>query len=96
MDIGMLWYDDDAKRNLDEKVARAVSHYRSKYGVTPTICFVNPKMLPPGLGVAAGVQLRPASTVMIHHFWVGVVESPGAVAKRRGDAAEAGARVRRT
>ena len=24
MNIGMLWYDDDAKRQLDEKVARAV------------------------------------------------------------------------
>ena len=23
MDIGMLWYDDDAKRKFDEKVARA-------------------------------------------------------------------------
>jgi hypothetical protein len=68
----MLWYDDDGKRRLDEKVARAVAHYRAKYGLTPTLCFVHPSLLPAGPEVAAGVQIRPAHTVMINHFWIGV------------------------
>ncbi len=73
MDIGMLWYDD-TQRELNEKVARAVEHYKTKYGATPTVCFVHPDMLPPksNLEIVAGIQLRPARTVLRHHFWVGV------------------------
>jgi hypothetical protein len=73
MDIGMLWYDDDAKRRLDEKVARAVEFYRSKYGVQPTECYVHPGMLAEGQpATAAGVRLRPNRTVIKNHFWLGV------------------------
>jgi hypothetical protein len=46
MNIGMLWFDNDPKLNLDTKVERAVAYYRDKYGKTPTLCFVHPSMLP--------------------------------------------------
>lgn len=81
MDIGMLWYDDDGKRQLDEKVARAVEYYRAKYGVQPTECYVHPGMLgdgQPSSGagqiVAGGVRLRANRTVIKNHFWLGVGE----------------------
>jgi hypothetical protein len=77
MDIGMLWYDDDAKRQLDEKVARAVEYYRAKYGVPPTECYVNPNMLADSQpATAAGVRLKPNRTVIKNHFWLGVGETP--------------------
>jgi hypothetical protein len=72
MDIGMLWYDDDHKRPIGEKVARAVEHYKTKYGVTPTVCFANPATLQGAPDVAAGVHLRSARTVLVNHFWIGV------------------------
>jgi hypothetical protein len=78
MDIGMLWYDDDAKRPLDAKVASAAEYYKNKYGAVPTVCYVHPNMLPAErdasteLRVSTGVQLRPMRTVMINHFWLGV------------------------
>jgi hypothetical protein len=73
MDIGMLWYDDDAKSRLDEKVARAVEYYRSKYGVQPTECYVHPGMLVEGAPAnTAGVRLCPSPTVIKNHFWLGV------------------------
>jgi hypothetical protein len=75
MDIGMLWYDDDGKRPLGEKVARAVDFYKSKYGVVPTVCFVNPATLQNGPDTAAGVQLRSARNVLADHFWIGVGEA---------------------
>lgn len=77
MDIGMLWFDDDAKRSLNDKVARAVEHYKTKYGATPTVCFVNPSMLTAERApeVAGGVQLRPARMVLVNHFWIGVGEA---------------------
>jgi hypothetical protein len=45
MNVGMLWFDNDPKANLDAKIARAATYYRDKYGLTPTLCFVHPCML---------------------------------------------------
>ena len=73
MDIGMLWYDDDGKRQLAEKVARAAEYYRAKYGVQPTECYVHPGMLGDGQPVvAAGLRLRPNRTIIKNHFWLGI------------------------
>jgi hypothetical protein len=75
MNIGMLWYDDDGKRQLDEKVARAAEFYRIKYGVQPTECYVNPSMLADNQpAVAAGVRLRAIRTIIKNHFWLGIGE----------------------
>ena len=77
MDIGMLWYDDDSKRPLGEKVARAVDYYKTKYGSLPTVCFVNPATLKDAPATAAGIQIRAARNVMVDHFWLGVGEANG-------------------
>jgi len=45
MNIGMLWFDNDPKSNIDLKIERAATYYRTKYGRTPTLCFVHPSML---------------------------------------------------
>lgn len=87
MDIGMLWYDDDGKRPLGEKVSRAVNFYKTKYGVAPTVCFVNPATLKDGPDSAGGVQLRSARNVLVDHFWIGVGETAvnGAGARANGN-----------
>ena len=72
MEVGMLWFDDDPRRGLEEKVARAVAHYKEKYGQMPTLCFVNPGTLNGGPEAAAGVQIRAARTVLPNHFWIGL------------------------
>ena len=74
MEVGMLWYDD-TKKELSEKVARAVEYYKTKYGVAPTLCFVNPSMLRQA-EVMGSVQVRPARTVLANHLWLGVGEVP--------------------
>ena len=80
MEVGMLWYDD-TKKELSEKVARAVEYYTSKYGVAPTLCFVNPNMLKQA-ELMGSVQVRPARTVLANHFWVGVGETPAETAPK--------------
>jgi hypothetical protein len=45
MNVGMLWFDNDPKSNLDAKISRAATYYRDKYGRAPTLCFVHPSML---------------------------------------------------
>ena len=46
MDVGMLWFDNDAKSELDTKIERAALYYHKKYGKVPNLCFVHPSMLP--------------------------------------------------
>ena len=72
MNIGMLWFDNDSKTTLEAKVGRAVSYYQGKYGKAPTLCFVNPSMLSPGVAKVAGLEMRTTRSVMPNHFWIGV------------------------
>lgn len=46
MKIGMLWFDNNQNEKLEEKVLHAVNYYRNKYGAFPTLCYINPSMLP--------------------------------------------------
>jgi hypothetical protein len=76
MDIGMLWYDGDAKRELKEKISRAMDYYRQKYGAQPNVCYVNPALLAEGKdALTMGVQLRPSRTVLRDHFWLGISQN---------------------
>ena len=45
MNIGMLWFDNDKKTDLSDKIKRAASYYKEKYGQNPNLCFVHPSML---------------------------------------------------
>lgn len=71
MDTGMLWYDDDKKRSLIEKVLRAVTFYTNKYGRPPTECYVHPSLIP-GPGVIAGCRMHASHLIMVNHFWLGI------------------------
>ncbi len=79
MRIGMLWFDNDASRALDDKVARAAAHYRQKYGRAPTLCYVHPAALNGDPHRAGGIEVRAARTVLPHHFWLGVAEEGDAL-----------------
>jgi hypothetical protein len=78
MDVGLLWFDNDPRRGIEEKVLRAAAHYLQKYGHQPNICFVHPGMLagngrPPVLR-AGEVEVRPGRAILPDHFWLGVAE----------------------
>jgi hypothetical protein len=75
MNVGMLWYDDDKKSTLEEKVSQAVNYYENKYGRAPTLCLVNPRTLNGGPKKVAKLELRSAHNVLLHHFWVGIAEN---------------------
>jgi hypothetical protein len=75
MKIGMLWFDNDSTTDLAAKVLRAAAHYRRKYGQQPNQCFVNTEALPQGEVQVGGIVVRPSSTVLPHHFWMGEAES---------------------
>jgi hypothetical protein len=82
MNIGMLWFDNDTKSELDQRIERAVTYYQDKYGRKPTLCFVHPSMLPTAPSSeteteetayrSGSVEVRATRTVLPHHFWLGV------------------------
>jgi hypothetical protein len=74
MDIGMLWYDNDPKKALAEKVDQAASFYNKKYGKTPDLCFVHPSMTQDGRSQAGIVEIRASGSVLPNYFWIGVNE----------------------
>lgn len=74
MRVGLLWFDNDPGRGLDDKVARAAAYYRQKYGRAPTVCYVHPTTLNGGERRTGGIELRIARTVLPHHFWLGIAD----------------------
>jgi hypothetical protein len=81
MDTGLLWFDDDPRRGLEDKVGRAAQRYRDKYGRWPNTCFVHPQMVTAHLGQElrlAGarrarrkIRVISAPNILLHHYWLG-------------------------
>lgn len=72
MKEGLLWYDDNPKRDLAEKIAPAARRYRHKFGAPPNTCFVHPSVLKSGKAQQVnGLHVAPLATVLRHHFWLG-------------------------
>jgi hypothetical protein len=42
MKLGLLWFDDDAKRKVAEKLDEAAERYEERFGVRPTLVHLNP------------------------------------------------------
>ena len=82
MQTGLLWYDGDPKRPLEDKVGRAAERYRQKFGRWPDTCYVHPQVVggESGDGLRLACQARspkstirvlPAPNILVHHFWLG-------------------------
>jgi hypothetical protein len=82
MEIGLLWYDGDPKRPLEDKIGHAAERYREKYGRWPNTCYVHPHVVGEGsadeLSLAyrsrspkAMIRVLSAPNILLHHFWLG-------------------------
>ena len=92
MKTGLLWFDDDPNRTLEDKVLQAAAHYRRKHGRRPNLCFVHPNAfngheLPL---IVEEVEVRTGRSILPHHFWLGVAESAGGNGKAQQLAIEWG------
>jgi hypothetical protein len=74
--IGLLWFDDNKKRSLEEKVDAAVAAYCAKphfEGQHPSVCYVHHAMLSDGQEICFdGVRVVPAANIPPFHLFVGV------------------------
>lgn len=75
MNQALLWCDTNAKTPLAEKVKQAVARHTAKFGIAPTVCYVNAAQLN-GEREAAGVELKAdtkgSNPVPKWHLWIGV------------------------
>lgn len=72
MKTGLLWFDDDPGRTLDEKIVRAIKRHREKYNAEPNICYVHPSALGEDDELQVGdVHVLANATVLRYHFWIG-------------------------
>jgi len=71
----MLWFDNSDQRALSDKINRAARYYQAKYGIWPTLCFVNPSMMLSGPAQVEGIEVRTTNSVLPNHFWLGTAES---------------------
>ena len=69
MEEGLLVFDDNPGHDLDTKVALAAARYKRKFGTTPNTCYVHPSAEP--AGPVGCVEVKPLSTVLKDHFWIG-------------------------
>lgn len=77
MASGLLWYDGDKKRPLEEKIKDAARRYREKFGRAPTVCYLHPTTLNSENGKekrVGRVRLVPRSNILPHHFLIGEEE----------------------
>jgi hypothetical protein len=72
MQIGLLWYDDDPRRALEEKVSQAAARYREKFGREPNVCYVHPTVMVHNEAKCGAVRVLAAPGILPHHFWLGV------------------------
>ncbi len=76
MKVGMLWFDADRETDLNQRIERAVSYYRTKYGSTPEICVSHPTTIEDGTAKRiAGVRIEKSTSVLPDHFWLGIEEA---------------------
>jgi hypothetical protein len=92
VEVGLLWYDSDPRRELEDKIGRAAQRYREKFGCWPNTCFVHPQAIQdcaqPESSVACQLQapstmIRVVSApyILLHHFWLGISDD-GAASQR--------------
>jgi phosphotransacetylase len=71
MVIGMLWFDNDPKKSLADKVLDAADYYRKKYRAVVNCCYVHPSMIQDGELQVDNVVVKANKSVLPNHLWMG-------------------------
>ena len=70
--IGMLWFNNDPKTDLADKIRQAVDFYSAKYGGHPNVCLVNPKTIGEQTPQVDGVRVDANKSIQVNHYFVGI------------------------
>lgn len=71
----LIWYDNDRKRKLAEKVAQAAERYTERFGVAPEIVLLNPTQAGE-IAAVAGIPVRATPLVAPNFLYIGTEDAP--------------------
>jgi hypothetical protein len=72
MEIGLMWFDNDPKRDMETKIRQAAARYLAKHGQPANICYVHPNMLKAEKAPEMdGLEIRSNRYILHNHFWIG-------------------------
>lgn len=84
MKVGLLWYDDNRERDIEDIIEACARRYYEKFGIRPDTCYVNPATLSQrDLRLKSNIQVKTAVNILPNHFWLGVARSKTAKGKKR-------------
>lgn len=61
--LGWMWFDNDPKTSLEDKLRPAAERYRQKFGQKPRLCYVNGGALADRQPAGGALQMRGADNV---------------------------------
>jgi hypothetical protein len=70
MKTGLMWFDNDPKKSLGDKILDAAGHYLRKYRVNPNCCYVHPSMIQNSDLQVDRVVIRTSKSVLPNHLWM--------------------------
>ena len=71
MNVAMMWFQNDPKKSLSEKIAEAMNYHQKKYGSRPDLCFVHPSMLSVSVKEKYPIEVRSTRYILPNHIWIG-------------------------
>lgn len=72
MATGMIWFDNDPQKNINEKIQMAIRYYQNKFGSQPTICYLNPKLQDKFIENEPDIEFDYNLNLSPDHIWVGI------------------------
>jgi hypothetical protein len=69
---GLLWFDRNPQHKLIDKVKQAATRYHTRFGIKPTVCYLNAVDFEGQPAEVNGITLRASPLMLRHHLWVGV------------------------
>lgn len=72
---GCMYFNNNPRKSLEEKVVEAAVYYRNKYHLEPDTCMVHPQYeLKPSL-IVNGITVKPCQEILPNNFWIGQEQS---------------------
>lgn len=66
----LMWFDDNKKSSLADKLAAGAEFYRIRFGIAPSLCLVSPDDMPTDPGQYP-IAIEARVTVQRNLFWFG-------------------------
>ncbi|MEZ4767655.1 MAG: hypothetical protein R2844_04440 [Caldilineales bacterium] len=76
--LGWMWFDDDPKTSLEDKLRQASERYRQKFGHKPRLCYINGGALAEPQPAIGALQTRGVGNVSPGYFLFVVESEPSA------------------